>query len=232
MTLAKVTSVDQVEAMVFACACLEAEYGIAPLRFEIQVETPQAVVGPDGSAQVARMLHASEGRCTGLHYGTYDYSAACGIAAAYQSMEHPVADHAKAVMQAAAAGRASSSPTAPPMCCRSATTPCPRGGCTPASYGGRSNAASTRGGICTPPSCRAATSPRTPSSAGTRPRPWSGSGRTRTAGVRPTSTKPATAAALVGFLLRGVECGALDERELGIDGGLLHRLARREGGQP
>ncbi|MCP6324401.1 hypothetical protein NL453_28660, partial [Klebsiella pneumoniae] len=32
------------------------------------------------------------------------YSASLGIAAAYQSMEHPVADHAKAVMQLAAAG--------------------------------------------------------------------------------------------------------------------------------
>jgi citrate lyase beta subunit len=53
---------------------------------------------------VARMIHASARRCTGLHYGTYDYSASCGIAAAYQSMEHPAADHAKAVMQVAAAG--------------------------------------------------------------------------------------------------------------------------------
>ena len=50
------------------------------------------------------MVHASAGRCTGLHYGTYDYSAFCGIAAAHQSLDHPVADHAKAVMQAAAAG--------------------------------------------------------------------------------------------------------------------------------
>ena len=49
-------------------------------------------------------MHASARRCVGLHYGTYDYSAACGIAAGYQSMEHPVADHAKAVMQVAAAG--------------------------------------------------------------------------------------------------------------------------------
>jgi hypothetical protein len=50
------------------------------------------------------MVHASEGRCTGLHYGTYDYSAFCGIAAPYQSMAHPAADHAKLVMQAAVAG--------------------------------------------------------------------------------------------------------------------------------
>ena len=44
------------------------------------------------------------GRLTGLVFGTYDYSAALGIAAQYQSMEHPAADFAKAVMQVAAAG--------------------------------------------------------------------------------------------------------------------------------
>ncbi|MGH3425195.1 MAG: DUF6986 family protein, partial [Nocardioidaceae bacterium] len=106
LTLPKVTSVDQVEAMVLACDWLEGSHGVpaGSLSFEIQVETPQSILGPDGTALVAPMIHASRGRCTGLHYGTYDYSASCGIAAAYQSMEHPVADHAKAVMQAAAAG--------------------------------------------------------------------------------------------------------------------------------
>ena len=50
------------------------------------------------------MIHAAAGRCTGLHYGTYDYSASTGVSAEYQSMEHAVADYAKAVMQVAAAG--------------------------------------------------------------------------------------------------------------------------------
>jgi citrate lyase beta subunit len=105
-TLPKVTSVEQVEAMVYVCAELEAAWQLPArsLRFEVQVETPQSILGPDGSALVARMVHASDGRCTALHYGTYDYSAFCGIAAEYQSMAHPVADHAKLVMQAAAAG--------------------------------------------------------------------------------------------------------------------------------
>ena len=105
LTLPKVTSVDQVDAMVTACAWLEEEYGLAQgrLGFEIQVETPQAILGADGRALVAPMIQAAQGRCTGMHYGTYDYSASIGIAAAYQSMEHPAADHAKAVMQVAAA---------------------------------------------------------------------------------------------------------------------------------
>jgi citrate lyase beta subunit len=106
LTLPKVTSVDQVEAMVDVCIGLERRHGLPTgiLRFEIQVETPQAVIGPDGRAQVAPMIHAAAPRVTGLHYGTYDYSASCGIAAEYQSMEHPAADYAKAVMQVAAAG--------------------------------------------------------------------------------------------------------------------------------
>jgi citrate lyase beta subunit len=106
VTLPKVTSVDQVEAMTVAAECVEKDLSLrsGSLRFELQIETPQAVVGSDGTVQVARMIHASAGRCVGLHYGTYDYSADLGIAPAQQSLEHPAADHAKAVMQAAVAG--------------------------------------------------------------------------------------------------------------------------------
>jgi len=106
VTLPKITSVEQVEAMVVLTERIERSLGVADgsLRFELQIETSQSILGPDGTALVSRMIHAAVGRCTALHYGTYDYSAFLGIPAAYQSMEHPVADHAKLVMQAAAAG--------------------------------------------------------------------------------------------------------------------------------
>jgi len=106
VTLPKVTSADQVTAMAGLCGALEQAHGLAPgaLVFEVQVETPQLILGADGTATIARCVHAAGGRLTGLHYGTYDYSAALGIAAQQQSMEHPAADHARAVMQVAAAG--------------------------------------------------------------------------------------------------------------------------------
>ncbi|QJW38343.1 DUF6986 family protein [Cellulosimicrobium protaetiae] len=106
VTLAKVTAPEQVEAMALACERVEEANGLEPgnLRFEVQVETPQALLAADGTATVARLVHAAPGRVTALHYGTYDYSASLGIAAAYQSMEHPAADHAKSVMQLAVAG--------------------------------------------------------------------------------------------------------------------------------
>jgi citrate lyase beta subunit len=106
LTLPKVTSVEQVAAMATACDRLETAYGLdaGHLRFEVQVETPQVILGPDGAATVARLVHAAEGRCNGLHFGTYDYTAALGIAAGQQAMDHPVADHAKNVMLLAASG--------------------------------------------------------------------------------------------------------------------------------
>ncbi|WP_431678674.1 DUF6986 family protein [Kitasatospora sp. KL5] len=106
LTLPKVTYAEQVTALVRLLEDFEQRAGLPAgrLGFEIQIETTQAILGPDGRATVARMIDAAEGRATGLHYGTFDYSAACGVSAAYQSMDHPAADHAKAVMQVAAAG--------------------------------------------------------------------------------------------------------------------------------
>lgn len=106
LTLPKVTTVEQVQAMVIALETLETSLGLPAgrLGFEIQVETPQAILGPDGVSLIGPMITAGSGRVTGMPYGTYDYSASLGIAAAYQSMEHPAADFAKQVMQVSAAG--------------------------------------------------------------------------------------------------------------------------------
>ncbi|MFD4573279.1 DUF6986 family protein [Streptomyces sp. NPDC058417] len=106
LTLPKVTYPEQVTAMVRLLEAFEKAHGLPAgrLRFEIQIETSQALLATDGTATVARLIQAAEGRATGLHYGTFDYSAALGVSAAHQASDHPVADHAKAVMQVAAAG--------------------------------------------------------------------------------------------------------------------------------
>jgi citrate lyase beta subunit len=74
------------------------------LDLEVQIETPQAVLGPDGRATAALLVHAAGSRLIGLHYGTYDYSASLGIAAGHQASDHPAADFAKQVVQVAVAG--------------------------------------------------------------------------------------------------------------------------------
>ncbi|MFE2264452.1 DUF6986 family protein [Streptomyces griseosporeus] len=106
LTLPKVTYPEQVTAMVRLLEAFEKTRGLTPGRigFEIQIETSQSILAADGTATVARMIQAAEGRATGLHYGTFDYSACLGVSAAYQASDHPAADHAKAIMQVAAAG--------------------------------------------------------------------------------------------------------------------------------
>lgn len=106
LTLPKVSTVEQVHVMVMLVERLENELGLAPgrLTFEVQIETPQVIIGADGTFPIAKFLHRGQGRISGLHYGTYDYSASVGVSAAQQSLEHPVADFAKEVMQVAVAG--------------------------------------------------------------------------------------------------------------------------------
>ncbi|MCS3844411.1 HpcH/HpaI aldolase/citrate lyase family protein [Microbacterium sp. AK031] len=106
LTLPKVTTTAQVEAMVIAVDALERAHGLEAgrIRFEVQVETPQLVLGADGRSPLAQLPVVAPGRISGLHYGTYDYSASLGIAAGYQSMEHPAADLAKEIMQLTVAG--------------------------------------------------------------------------------------------------------------------------------
>ncbi|AXB44286.1 DUF6986 family protein [Amycolatopsis albispora] len=106
VTLPKVTAVEQVAACATVLEQLEGAYGLdtGALRFEVQIETAQSILAENGTVAVTRIIQAGGGRITGLHYGTYDYSAGLGISAEYQSMEHPAADFAKGFMQVAAAG--------------------------------------------------------------------------------------------------------------------------------
>jgi len=229
VTLPKVTSVDQVEAMVLACERLEQEHGLDGLRFEIQVETSQAVLGPHGEALVARMIHASAGRCTGLHFGTYDYSASLGIAAAYQSMDHPAADHAKAVMQVAAAGTGV-------LLSDGSTNVLPVGDHAAEAWRlhARLVRRSLERGFYQGWDLHPAQLPSRYIATYSFYREGLATARSRLeayvhGGSSGYLDEPATAAALAGFVLRGVECGAVDQAEVGLDRDRLLGLARRGG---
>ncbi len=74
------------------------------LGLEIMVETPQAVLAPDGRCPLVGFVEAARGRCVGAHFGVYDYTASLSITAEHQRMRHPACDHARHVMQIALAG--------------------------------------------------------------------------------------------------------------------------------
>jgi citrate lyase beta subunit len=221
VTLPKVSAPAQVEAMALLCGRLEAEAGLpdGALRFEAQVETPPAVLGPDGRATVASMVAAAGGRLTGLHYGTYDYSASLGIAAAYQSLEHPAADHAKAVMQVAVAGTGV-------RLSDGSTNVLPVGE-TPAvqeawALHSRLVRRSLERGFYQGWDLHPAQLPTRFAATYAFFRDGAEAARARLAAYRERRAggildEPATVRALEGFLARGVHCGALDAEEAGVE---------------
>jgi citrate lyase beta subunit len=106
VTLPKVTLAEQPRTLVRLFELLETRHHLAAgtLRLEIMIETTQALIGADGRSPLPGFLAACEGRCTGAHFGTYDFTASCNITAAYQAMEHPLCDLAKGLMMLAFAG--------------------------------------------------------------------------------------------------------------------------------
>ncbi|WP_027946322.1 DUF6986 family protein [Amycolatopsis taiwanensis] len=230
VTLPKVTAVEQVAVAAEVLARLEDAYAlpVGALRFEVQIETSQSIVGTDGALAAARIIRAAGGRCAGLHFGTYDYTAGLGIAAAYQSMEHPAADFAKAVMQVAAAGTGV-------RLSDGSTNRLPVGDDLQAAW--REHLRLVRrslergfyqGWDLHPhqlPTRFAATY------AFFRDGVDSAAKRIRDYAEQTESgvlDEPATAQALAVFLLRGLDCGALDEDELPLDRPRLHAYARRQ----
>jgi citrate lyase beta subunit len=104
-TFPKVTAPKQVSALCDLLEPLEDRLGIhrGTLRFEIQIETTQSIVDDRGRLTIPRLIAAGRGRVSGLHFGTYDYTAACGLDAAQQHLAHRACDFARHVMQVSAA---------------------------------------------------------------------------------------------------------------------------------
>jgi citrate lyase beta subunit len=105
ITIPKVMAAGQVAAVARTCTLLERRLKLRPgaLKLELMVETPQSILAADGTSPLRALVAAGAGRVTGAHFGTYDYTALCGITASWQHMRHPVCDFAKHMMQVALA---------------------------------------------------------------------------------------------------------------------------------
>lgn len=101
ITLPKVTAPEQVSGLVKLLETLEERHGLAKgtLLLEIMIETTQSIFDAEGRLMLPSLLDAAQGRCRGAHFGTYDYTASCGIVAQYQAMDHPACDFARHTMQ-------------------------------------------------------------------------------------------------------------------------------------
>jgi citrate lyase beta subunit len=105
VTLPKITSPAPVSVLVDFLETLEDAARLRPgaIPIELMVETPESIFNAKGDCALPELVAAARGRCRGAHFGTYDYTAACGITAAHQTMTHPACDFARSVMQVALA---------------------------------------------------------------------------------------------------------------------------------
>ncbi len=105
ITVPKIMAPGQVAAVARSCAALEHRLGLRAgvLQLELMVETPQSIFGADGTSALRAFVAAGDRRVTGAHFGTYDYTALCGITASWQRMGHPACDFARHAMQVALA---------------------------------------------------------------------------------------------------------------------------------
>src|SRR5687767_10538754 len=105
ITVPKVMTPVHVHAVVRACAALERRLKLPrnSLKLELMIETPQSILAPDGSSALRALVAAGNGRVRAAHFGVYDYTALCGITAAWQHMRHQACDFARHMMQVALA---------------------------------------------------------------------------------------------------------------------------------
>jgi citrate lyase beta subunit len=104
--LPKVTIPEQVITLIRLFEIIEEKFSLAvgSLKMETMVEATQIVMDDDGRNPLMRIIKASDGRCIAAHFGTYDYTASCGITAKYQTMSHPVCDFAHHMTKVALGG--------------------------------------------------------------------------------------------------------------------------------
>jgi citrate lyase beta subunit len=106
ITVPKIQLPQQVSAAIQLFEKLEKATGLptGSLRFEPMIETPQSIINQRGGIAPHSLVDAAKGRCRSVHFGVYDYTAATGITAAYQTMKHPTCDFARQAMLVSLAG--------------------------------------------------------------------------------------------------------------------------------
>jgi citrate lyase beta subunit len=104
--LPKVTIPEQVITLVRLFELIEKKNNLMPgtLKMETMVEATQIIMDDEGRNPLMKIIRSSEGRCIAAHFGTYDYTASCGITAKYQTMDHQVCDFAHHMTKVALGG--------------------------------------------------------------------------------------------------------------------------------
>ncbi|MBO2452421.1 aldolase [Actinomadura barringtoniae] len=106
ITFPKVVMAEHVAIFVDYIERLETSLGLPEgiLRFEVQIETTEAIIDHEGRIGLRAIAQAAKGRMSAAHFGVFDYTAACGLPPEEQRLDHPACDFARHMMQVSLAG--------------------------------------------------------------------------------------------------------------------------------
>lgn len=106
VTLPKVAFPEQVLALSDLLERIERAHVLrnGSVGVELVIETPTALVSPDGAVAPRLLVEAARGRCVGLHLGPYDMTASVGVDAGGQTLDHPACAFALRLAAAAVSG--------------------------------------------------------------------------------------------------------------------------------
>lgn len=104
--LPKVTVPEQVTIAGELLATLEHALALEEdaIGLEIMVEVPQGLFDRGGRLVLPALLEAGGRRLVGVHLGVYDFTTSYGVAPAFQAMDHPACDFARALVRLAFSG--------------------------------------------------------------------------------------------------------------------------------
>lgn len=102
VTLPKVEHPEEVAALTSILEQLEGALKLeAPTPIELMIESPRALVDDRGALATGKLVEAAKGRATSLHLGAYDLTAALGVTAGDQRLDHPFCDLARMLLRLA-----------------------------------------------------------------------------------------------------------------------------------
>lgn len=102
VTLPKITDKKQVDELSERLRKIEKKRKLPAngIGVELMIESPLSLFDRKGNSPLKAFVEAANGRCTSAHFGAFDYTAALGITASDQDLNHPACDFARQMMLA------------------------------------------------------------------------------------------------------------------------------------
>lgn len=101
VTLPKITRTEEVQTLDRLLSEFEKRNKLekGSIKIEIMIETPQAIVNENGAINLRNLIEAGNGRVDSAHFGAYDYTASFGISGTHQHLQHEACKFARQMMQ-------------------------------------------------------------------------------------------------------------------------------------